>query len=62
LVTKNEDLDLALTPVLGRWQEAEQTSEDQVEDGEQHRGILREHHVCVRARIFDPFKVKPRRE
>ncbi len=34
----------------------EQTSEDQVEDGEQHLRILRERLVQVRIRVLDPFR------
>ncbi len=41
-MAKNENLYLALTPVLGGWHEAEQAAKDQVEDPEQHRGIPRD--------------------
>jgi hypothetical protein len=47
LVAKNEDLDLALTSAFGGWHEPEQAAEDQIEEGEQHRGILREHRVSA---------------
>ena len=60
LVAKDQDLDLAITSTLCRWHEAEHAAEDQVEDGEQHRGILREQPFLARAGVFDPFKDIPR--
>jgi hypothetical protein len=46
-VAKDKDLDPALTSAFGVWHEAEQAAKDQVEEGEQHSGILREHRVCA---------------
>jgi hypothetical protein len=37
----------SLTSAFGVWHEAKQAAKDQVEEGEQHRGILREHRVCA---------------
>jgi hypothetical protein len=42
LVAQDEYLDLALASAFSGRHEAEHAAEDQVEDGEQHRGILRE--------------------
>jgi hypothetical protein len=44
-VAKDKGLDLALTSDFGVRHEAEQAAK--VEEGEQYRGILREHRVCV---------------
>lgn len=41
-MAEDEYLDRALAPAFSVWNEAEQAAEDQAEDGEQHRGILRE--------------------
>ena len=49
-MTKNEDLDLALSALLAR-REAKEAPQDQVEDGEQHCGILRDT-VSIRERWF----------
>jgi len=40
LVAQDEYLDLALASAFSGWNEAEHAAEDQVENGEQHRGIL----------------------
>jgi hypothetical protein len=56
-VAEDQDLDLALTPVFGGWNEAEHAANDQVEGGEL-RGILREHHVSARASVFDFFTLR----
>ena len=41
-MAQDEYLDLALASAFSDWNEAEHAAEDQVGDGEQHRGILRE--------------------
>ena len=56
-MAKDQDLDLAITTALCRWHEADHAAEDQVEDAEQHRGILREQPVRARAGVFDPLRV-----
>src|SRR6266508_5159670 len=52
-MAKYQDLHLAITSALCRWHEAEHAAEDQVEDAEQHRGILREQPVRARASVFE---------
>ena len=41
-MAQDEYLDLALASAFTGWNEAEHAAEDQVEAGEQHRGIPRE--------------------
>jgi hypothetical protein len=54
LVAQDEYLDLALASAFSGWNEAEHAAEDQVEDGEQHRGILGNARLRA-SRILDPF-------
>src|SRR5215217_7455437 len=49
-MAQDEYLDLALASAVSRWNDAEHAAKDQVEDGEQHRGILWE---CASGREQD---------
>src|SRR5215217_3958714 len=55
-MAQDEYLDLALASAVSRWNDAEHAAKDQVEDGEQHRGILWER-ASGREQDFRPLHV-----
>jgi transposase InsO family protein len=54
-VTQDEEFDLTVAVLAPCGHKTQQAANDHVDDGEQHRRILRERHLRARTSVFDPL-------